>query len=84
MVVKDIFAHCRPGNIQFSNGGAIVGLFLCCPGCGVPRAVMFRPGYAFGQVWEWDGNREAPTVTPSIEHPGCWRGWLTNGEFHEH
>lgn len=40
---------------------------------------LFGPTMA--PVWEWDGNREAPTVTPAIDHPGCWRGWLTKGEF---
>lgn len=34
--------------------------------------------------WHWDGNVEAPTITPSI---GCdqrcgWHGHITNGETH--
>jgi hypothetical protein len=29
--------------------------------------------------WSWDGNREAPTFTPSINCGGCWHGYLRNG-----
>lgn len=32
-------------------------------------------------VWQWDGNREAPTLTPSINVVGRWHGWLRNGEL---
>lgn len=43
-------------------------------------------------TWRWDGNADAPTLTPSIncrtktstgeEAAGCgWHGWLTAGEF---
>ncbi len=34
--------------------------------------------------WEWDGNREAPTLTPSIlvnpKNP-LWHGFLRNGKL---
>lgn len=35
--------------------------------------------------WEWDGNREAPTINPSIlvrgekDKPPLWHGWLRAG-----
>ena len=30
--------------------------------------------------WDWDGNREAPTLTPSILcKVSGWHGYLTNG-----
>lgn len=40
-------------------------------------------GEAVHPVWHWDGNREAPTLTPSI---GCdsrcgWHGNITKGEI---
>jgi hypothetical protein len=31
--------------------------------------------------WQWDGNREAPTLTPSIHVVGIWHGFMTNGEL---
>lgn len=34
------------------------------------------------KVWAWDGNVEAPTLTPSVNClGGCgWHGHVTNGE----
>ena len=29
--------------------------------------------------WLWDGNREAPTLTPSLHIPQAWHGWLKAG-----
>ncbi len=31
--------------------------------------------------WRWDGNREAPTFSPSINcaDRGCWHGYIRNG-----
>ena len=35
-----------------------------------------------GASWEWDGNREAPTISPSVNCGGCgWHGWIKAGEF---
>lgn len=71
---------------QGSDGGILFG----CPcGCGELKSVSFRSERR--PVWQWDGNREKPTLTPSInilqldeagrqigEH---WHGFLTAGEF---
>lgn len=34
-------------------------------------------------AWEWDGNWEAPTLTPSIQRQGAcnWHGHLKKGVF---
>ena len=32
-----------------------------------------------GSSWEWDGNFEAPTLTPSIDASPGWHGYLTSG-----
>jgi hypothetical protein len=29
--------------------------------------------------WEWDGNRERPTFSPSINCNRCWHGYIRNG-----
>lgn len=34
-------------------------------------------------TWQWDGNLEAPTLTPSINCRGCWHGYLRAGIFEE-
>lgn len=39
--------------------------------------------------WLWDGNKESPTITPSIRilggngQPDKWHGWLTAGKIVE-
>lgn len=41
-----------------------------------PRGV--DPG-GVAATWQWDGNREAPTLHPSIHHVDHWHGWLRAG-----
>jgi Family of unknown function (DUF6527) len=39
-------------------------LYLWCPGCDDLHAVeVTDPGF----MWEWDGNLESPTISPSIK-----------------
>lgn len=61
------------------------GLLFACPGCAQVVSIAFIPidGKAF---WQWNGNRELPTATPSILHNrqkgGCgWHGYLVDGFF---
>ena len=58
-----------------------IGLIYVCPcGCGVHGSLAFvpEPGRA---SWKWDGNREQPTLTPSIHHVDHWHGYLRGGVF---
>ena len=32
-------------------------------------------------VWQWDGDRNFPTLTPSINVIGRWHGWLREGQL---
>ncbi len=63
------------------------GMIYTCPcGCGRQRALAFKPPSADDikykrHTWAWDGNKENPTLTPSINHVGHWHGWLKNGFF---
>ncbi len=47
--------------------------------------IALRPSQhnAVGASWAWDGNRDAPTITPSIDCSRVcgWHGWLTAGQF---
>jgi hypothetical protein len=29
--------------------------------------------------WDWNGNREAPTFTPSVNCGRCWHGYIRGG-----
>lgn len=31
--------------------------------------------------WEFDGNRDRPTLTPSVHSPGNWHGFITAGRL---
>lgn len=85
-LVEDLFAEKLPGDFRYWRLGGRTddddrpdGLNFWCPcGCGAFLGVSFEPGR-----WTWDGNREVPTVTPSILHTDdCrWHGYLTAGEF---
>jgi hypothetical protein len=33
--------------------------------------------------WAWDGNVDAPTLTPSLHAVGHWHGWVRNGQLVE-
>lgn len=71
------------------------GIIYDCPcGCGDLHALPFHPlsedDKKNGRAgWTWDGNREAPTLTPSIlsheggtkDGPTHWHGFLTAGFF---
>jgi hypothetical protein len=39
------------------------------------------PPNSCGASWEWDGNREKPTLSPSIHCVGVWHGYLRAGRF---
>ena len=72
------------------NNGPNAGILFGCPcGCGEMHVVQFRADHR--PMWNWNGDREAPTLTPSIairQMDGAgnvigdhWHGFLTNGEW---
>ena len=72
-----------PGAIEIRElNGTVKGMAFRCPcGCGY---TSWLPVDREERGWAWDGNREAPTLTPSILQSGLpckWHGFLTNGEF---
>jgi hypothetical protein len=86
-----------PGQFQYytyrTRRDLTVGLLFICPcGCGELQSVRFRTEVSGERPsWNWDGNREKPTLTPSInilqmndkgeqigEH---WHGYLTAGRW---
>lgn len=59
------------------------GLFYICPcGCGREGFLPFRgKAEPARPSWIWDGNREEPTLEPSVlRTEGCrWHGYLRGG-----
>lgn len=64
---------------------AIGGMIVACPGCGGLSALSFAnsPGAEPGKTWTWDGDHDAPTLTPSVwmKNECGWHGYLTKGEW---
>jgi len=59
---------------------------FACPGCGsVGEIEIVPPGLPAlkPHQWEWDGNAEAPTLSPSLqENGGCrWHGYMRGGAW---
>lgn len=82
-------ADLSPGDFQWADDERRPKwLFFGCPRgrdeCCVPIAPQKNGA---GASWKWDGERDAPTLTPSINcngKAGCgWHGWLKRGEFVE-
>lgn len=44
-----------------------------CEGLLIRREPITHP------TWVWDGNRESPTFSPSIDCKGCWHGYIRAG-----
>jgi len=76
------------------NSKATAHILFVCPNnktCGVLLGPSFvgRSASFDHCVWQWDGNMEHPTITPSINciaekdgkpTGGCgWHGYITNG-----
>lgn len=71
------------GAFAINEAGTQIG-FGCPCGCGVLRVLDIgeqkpeaRPS------WSWDGNRDTPTLSPSVRFVGdCkWHGFLQAGVF---
>lgn len=68
-----------------SNGVEASLNFVCPCGCGeVDFVFVSKVLPKVARCWQWDGNKESPTLTPSIYRLGAackWHGWLRAGEF---
>jgi len=67
-----------------ANGPVATGITFLCPcGCGAIGGIRFNQFGRPGSAWTWDGNKDKPTCTPSIQRTeGCrWHGHLIDGVF---
>lgn len=77
----------RPGEHCFDGEGPDGGpkwMRFHCPRRDMECQVALSPQRnANGATWQWDGNREQPTLQPSINcngGAGCgWHGWMRQG-----
>lgn len=86
-------AERTPGDAKWAthpDPGKVSLLFVCPCGCG-DIVTVAASSVAGGDTedstgrpcWHWNGDREHPTLTPSIQYAlGCrWHGWLRGGVF---
>ncbi len=58
------------------------GMHFACPQCAQITGLRFVGARYEDGFWRWDGNRDKPTLTPSIIHRNCgWHGYLTAGQW---
>ncbi len=73
----------KPGDFYWTgmSDGKIGRMMFTCPcGCGDICGVTLKPAVEAG--WEWNGDLDKPTLTPSIAiNRGHWHGYLTAGVF---
>ena len=73
-MVEDIDDSTVAGAVEIRETGLA---FRCPCGCERESWLPFRPEAS--PSWEWDGNREAPTLSPSVHNVGHWHGFLKSG-----
>jgi hypothetical protein len=58
-------------------------LYLHCqlPGANFCAIPIQRGPHSSPEPWGWDGNEDAPTITPSINLVGYWHGFFEKGYF---
>jgi hypothetical protein len=90
----------RPGDFcyteQYGNPFGRITFYCPCGACDkfLACSIPIVKGSKQIDAWEWDGNEDAPTLTPSIfrhvdiaahddkpAHKCEWHGFLTNGVF---
>ncbi len=49
--------------------------------CIIPLRPVITAGLNGGRYWDWDGNEDKPTLTPSINAVGSWHGWVRAGRM---
>jgi len=88
-MLKNDFSELGVGDWCFINGETYIGIRLGegeNERCILPIQNKAKPRELVGTYWDWDGNRDLPTLTPSILHwgngnyePPTWHGYLTKG-----
>lgn len=81
------FENGKAGDVFLSES---LGAYLIkCPGCSMMLRLPIKQNAGSKEKpWDWNGDLEKPTLSPSIFHvkgySGCgWHGWLRNGVFKE-
>lgn len=56
-----------------------LNIHIDLPKCRVTRWAIHPNRFDNGATWYWNGDRDKPTLTPSLHAVGIWHGWLRDG-----
>jgi hypothetical protein len=78
------YPELKPGEWEFAND--YTAIWIHVPAVddnlfGLVRIPISPTGSSVPPVWQWDGNKEAPTLSPSINVVNIWHGWLRAGKL---
>lgn len=84
--VKDCWRSMQPGDFSYTKRKGLDGIrgmaFVCPCGCKAVAAIGFQNAPDSEVKWDWDGNEDLPTLTPSLHNLVCgWHGHLQAGVF---
>jgi hypothetical protein len=80
---KDLW-DLEPGEFFFSRQLGQMYFNCALPSgaaCRIPIRPLIDPKVNGGHSWEWNGNIESPTLSPSIHLVGHWHGYVTAGRM---
>lgn len=70
----------QPGDFSWNEDFTVI--YVCLPCDKHMDAIHVQRGGPGGsRVWGWDGNKDKPTLTPSIHYLGHWHGYLNAGRL---
>lgn len=68
----------QPGDFTFDEDHKTIYIWL--PGIPGPDALAIQKNREGPErVWNWNGDENMPTLSPSIHCPGLWHGYLKKG-----
>lgn len=84
--VAECWSSCNPGDYSYTKRKGLQGIFgmvFVCPcGCQAVASIPFHNAPEDEPKWNWDGDEDAPTLSPSLHNLNCgWHGFLRNGVF---
>lgn len=69
-----------------AHGGGAWSLFIGIPDIEIGFVIVRIPVMQAAKIpkhWEWDGDKDKPTLIPSIHTIGTWHGWVHDGHLVE-
>lgn len=84
-VIEEFRRAALPGSFHLmarSTPGLSEMLYVCPCGCGRQGRLLIGENHKPGgprPSWRWNGDREQPTLDPSVNHVDHWHGWLRHG-----